>query len=439
MSQQPEFHRVLGMIDFTLLVIGSVIGADVYIIAALAAALLGPAQLVAWLIAGLLAALIIIAFIQCATIWPEVGGSYAYTHAAFGPLVGFLAGWALYVGEWIALSVFPQAFVDYIDYFVPNLTLSDRLLIEVMLIGAVTLVNLPGVRFGGHVNDVLTLVKLVPLMLLIVVGLAYAILRPAAATGHLTPFAPLGWHGIGPAVLLIFWAYAGFELAVLPAAEVRRPRRTLPRGLFLGMAIATLFYLLTSLSTVVALPWYVIATSPRPLTDAFGAMLTALGLPMRLGEIVMSLGGLVSIAGTYEVATLAVARLSYAMAADGLFPSAFCRLHPRFGTPYIGLIFQAISALLVVQFVGITDLINGSVFFLGLCYALTALAALRLLQRFPGRALHIPALRLLLVLGGLSGAYLTLQVPPTLMVIGTVTILAGLGIFGWRGGDRRRT
>jgi hypothetical protein len=87
-----------------------------------------------------------------------------------------------------------------------------------------------------------------------------------------------------------------------------------------------------------------------------------------------------------------------------------------------------------VQLVGITDLIAGSIFFLGLCYVLTALAALRLLQRFPDRALHVPALRWMLALGGLGGAYLSLQAPPWLIAVGTATILAGLGIFSWRGG-----
>ncbi|MHC5879330.1 amino acid permease, partial [Streptococcus pyogenes] len=91
-------------------------------------------------------------------------------------------------------------------------------------------------------------------------------------------------------------------------------RRTIPRGLIVGMIIVTAFYLLASFSTVVALPWPIVAASPRPLTDAFGAMLTAIGLPTRFGQIVMSLGGLISIAGVYEVATLTVARLSYAMA-----------------------------------------------------------------------------------------------------------------------------
>lgn len=432
--ERPEVRRQLGGVDFTFLVIGAVVGADIYIVGALGAFYLGPAQLFAWLISGVLAALIALAFVQCAFIYPKVGGSYAYAREAFGPLVGFLTGWALYAGAWIGLPIFPLAFANYLVYFAPNLSRTDRLLAEVLLIAAVTIINLAGVRAGVRINDILTIARLLPIVLLIGVAFAFVALRPQEAVQHLTPFAPRGLHQLGPAILIIFWAYAGFEMAVLPAAEVKQPRRTIPRGLIAGMIIVTAFYLLASFSTVIALPWHVVAASPRPLTDAFGAMLTAIGLPVRLGQTVMSLGGLVSIVGVYEVATLTVARLSYAMAADGVFPSAFRRIHPRFGTPYIGIAFQAASALLVVQFAGITDLIAGSIFFLGICYVLTALAALRLLQRFPDRALHVPALRLMLVLGGLGGAYLSVQAPPWLIAVGTATILAGLGIFGWRGG-----
>lgn len=396
--KRSGFLRAIGAFDFTLLVIGAVVGADIYIVAALGASDLGPAQLAAWLIGGVLAAFIALAFVQCAYIYPKVGGSYAYAyaHRAFGPLVGFLTGWALYAGAWVGLPIFPLAFANYLAYFIPGLSGTDRLLAEILLIAAVTIINLIGVQAGTRINDLLTVAKLLPLVLLIGVAVVFTVLRPHEAAQHLTPFAPLGLHRLGPAIVIIFWAYAGFEMAVLPAAEVKKPRKTMPHGLVIGMIIVTCFYILTSFSAVVALPWQVVADSPRPLTAAIGAMLPAIGLPAGLPRAMMSLGGLISIVGVYVVSTLTVSRLSYAMAADGLFPTAFRRLQPRFGTPYIGLAFQAVSALVLVPFAGISSLITSSIFFLGICYVLTALAAPRLLQQFPDRALQVPALRILL-------------------------------------------
>ncbi len=193
------------------------------------AANLGPAQLVAWLGAGVLAAFISLAFVQCAAIDADVGGSYAYARAAFGPLVGYLAGWSLYVGEWVALPVFPLAFVSYLGRLV-TLGAAPKLAVEVALVFAITGVNVLGARKGALVNDLLTLAKLVPLAAFIVLGIVFFAVRADVAHAHLTPFAPLGFGGFGTALLPIFWAYAGFELAVLPAAEVDRPRRNLPLG-----------------------------------------------------------------------------------------------------------------------------------------------------------------------------------------------------------------
>ncbi len=424
----------LGAFDFTLLVVGAVIGADVYVVAAMGAAFLGPAQLAAWLASGVLAAVIALAFVQCAAASPNVGGSYAYTRQAWGSLVGFIAGWALYAGEWVALPVFPIAFLNYLGYFLPGMSPAGGLVIKVLLIGAVTAVNVTSVRAGGRANDALTIAKLVPLGVLILAGIVFVAARPTVALAHLAPFVPLGWGGFGSAVLLIFWAYAGFELAVLPATEVEWPRRTLPRGLLLGMTIATAFYLLTSFAVVVALPWQVAAASTRPLTDALGAILAGLGLPSDVGFLLMSVGALVSILGVYDVFTLSLARLSYAMALDGLFPQWFASVHPRFKTPYLGLFFQAGSTVVAALLFNLTNLIAISVFFLGICYVLTALSALRLVGRFPERAVHVPALRYLLALAAVCGAYLSAQASWPLIEVGVAVMVAGLGLYLWREG-----
>jgi Amino acid transporters len=166
-SRNRGLRAELGTFDFTLLVLGAVIGADVYVVAAMGASALGPAQLVAWFAAGLLAGLIALTFVQCAAIDSDVGGSYSYARTAFGPFVGFITGWALYIGEWVALPVFPLAFVNYFSVLVPDLSPPVVILIKVALVGSITSINLLGVRQGARLNDVLTLAKLLPLSILI--------------------------------------------------------------------------------------------------------------------------------------------------------------------------------------------------------------------------------------------------------------------------------
>jgi len=423
------FRRGLGSVDFTLLVIGSIIGADIYIVSGLASAQLGPAQLVAWVVAAVLSAFIGLAFVQCAAICPEVGGSYAYAHAAFGPLPGFLAGWTLYLGEWVALPVFPIAFVSYLRALYPSLSVPFQIAVKVLLVAGITFTNVRGIRSGAVTNDVLTVAKLLPLVILVVVGVLYGAIHPALAVSHLRPFAPLGWSGFGPAVVLIFWAYAGFELAVLPAAEVRSPGRTLPLGLVLGIGIATLIYLSTSFTVVAALPTRLAAASVHPLADGLGAMLSTFGLPAGLGQGLMAIGAVVSIAGVYDVFTLGLARLSYAMASDRLFPPPFARLHGRWGTPVVGLVFQAVTALGAALLFDVRSLITVSVFFLGICYVLTALAAVRLAGRHPNERLRMPVLTPVLILASLAGLYLSTQAPLRFIAGGALAALAGLGFY----------
>jgi amino acid transporter len=421
-------RAALGTLDFTLLVVGAIVGADIYIVAAMGSAQLGPAQLVAWLAAGILAAIIGLAFVQCATIKPEVGGTYAYARDAFGSLVGFLAGLALYLGEWVALPVFPLAFAQYLAVFLPDVSPTILRILAAALVIAITTVNILGVRLGARVNDVLTIAKLVPLGLLVLVGFVFTGVHPNDAAAHVSPFVPSGWGGFGAAVVVIFWAYAGFELAVLPASEVTRPRLTLPRGLVFGMAIATAFYLLTSAAVVVAMPSDESARSSRPLADAMSALFAGLGWPREIGSALMTIGALVSIAGVYNVFTLGVARLSWAMARDGLFPRPFARLS-RSGTPWVGLLFQALCAVPGVLLLDLRLLIQFAVFFLGLCYVATALAAIRLISHAPNKRVHVPALRVLLGLAALSGLYLSTQAPLPVIAGGVVLLVVGLGVF----------
>ncbi|HEY5477207.1 MAG TPA: APC family permease [Tepidiformaceae bacterium] len=427
-----SFRRELGLFDFTLLVIGAIVGADVYVVAGLGAQSLGSAQLVSWIAAGILAAFIGLAFVQCAAICSSVGGSYAYAHEAFGPLAGFTAGWALYLGECIALPIFPIAFANYLDYFVPVHSGVGAVTAKLAVVAGVTTINFFGARAGSRLNDVLTLTKLVPLVLLIVAAVGLIFLHPGQASGHLTPFVPLGWGGFGAATVVIFWAYAGFELSVLPSGEVRSPAKTLPRGLIIGMAVATVFYLLTALAVSVALPWQTVAASSRPLADGLEAILKALRLPGGWSAGFMSAGAIISIVGVYDVFTLGLSRLSYALAADGLFPPPFARVNARFGTPWFGLAFQALVAGAAALLFDLSGLIASSVFFLGVCYVITSLAALRLVARSPQQALHVPGLRVALGLAAISGFYLATQVSPPLIAFGIAAMAAGLLAYGIR-------
>jgi len=391
-----------------------------------------------------MAVVIALSFSYCVMILPKVGGACAYVKEVAGPFLGFIVGWGLLLAEWFSLAVFPVAFTQYFLALDPGIDDLGKAVLKAVFIAIILLTNLVGIKAAGRVNDVLTVAKLSPLLLIVLGGFAFVALQPGQFVGNLVPFFTGDVSAFGRALVLIFWAYAGYELAVLPAGEVSEPQRTLPLGLVLGMAIATIFYLLTAASVVIALPTEAAQASQRPLADALASLLPSLGLPAAIGGVVMSAGALVSIAGVYDVFTLSLARLSYAMAKDGLFPAPFAKIHPRFHTPYLGIGFQGLCALAASLLFDLRSLIAISVFFLGLCYVATAVSALRLVQRKPARRLNIPALRPMLVLAALAGAYLSLQAPPPLLALGAFAMLVGLAAYllrrtGWREGSKLLT
>ena len=328
-----SFRRALTFFDVTNITVGAIIGADIYIAAAITAGLLGPASLLAWAAAGILATLLALTLAECAGLVPAVGGPYAYVSTAFGSFPGFLAGWSMWVAELTAMPVFAIAFTNYLGHFVE---LHDVVVhtIRIAFLVVLTTVNVLSVRAAGRFNDLLTSLKLAPLLLLIAGGIGYMALHPSEVVDRLTPFAPFGFHEFPSALVLVFWAYAGFELSTVPAGEVQDPRRTIPRALATGMLIVTVFYLSTNVVLYSLVDHTDLATSTTPLVAAATVVFGS------AGAAIMAAGALVSVSGSDESDMLGASRLGYAMAADGLLPHPLALIHTRFQTPYVALIAQ---------------------------------------------------------------------------------------------------
>src|SRR5664280_358493 len=141
MNYMPELKNGLHLFDVMNLVIGAIVGADIYIAASFGAGLLGPASLLAWIIAGLMAITIALCFAECSSFIPRVGGPYAYAKEAFGDFWGFLVGWSLIIAEWSGIAVFPLAFVAYLAYFYPHIPQSIQILIKVLFVLFLTIIN----------------------------------------------------------------------------------------------------------------------------------------------------------------------------------------------------------------------------------------------------------------------------------------------------------
>ena len=414
-----ELKRGLSQFDLTNIIVGAIVGADIYIASALTAGLVGPFSIVLWVVAGLFAIAIAMVFAYCSYYVPRVGGPFAYVSEAFDDFYGFLTGWSMWIAELLALPVFAIAFANYLQALVP-LTPAAEVVVRGLFVASLTLVNIVGVRAAGRLNDALTLIKLSPLLLLIVAGLGVLIIQPETVIGNYIPLLPLGLDNAAHALILIFWAYAGFELGTLPAGEVENPGKAIPRAIITGMSIVAFFYLATNFVLFGLVNWTELSQSTVPLVVAGTVLFGSAGV------LIMTVGALFSVAGSDESGMLGSARLAYAMAIDGLFPRAFARLHPRYNTPYVVLIVQGIIAFVLSSIGNLPGLISFAVLNLAFSFLLTCFALI-VLRKDDGvnlRGQH------LLPLAGIGICLFLLFSTTTFdKIAGVLVILAGIPVY----------
>jgi amino acid transporter len=419
----------LTLFDVTNLVVGAIVGADIYVASSFGAGYLGPSSLLVWGVAGLVAIIIALAFAQCAALLPKVGGSYAYAKEAWGPFAGFIVGWSLWLAEWVSLAVFPVAFVRYLMFFFPDLSLMYQVIIKGLFVAFLAASNIVGAKAAGRTNDVLTLLKLSPLILFSVIGLLFMLVHPVVTISNFLPFSPYGFSNFGLALVLIFWAYAGFEISTLPADEIENPGRTIPRAIVLGISIVTIFYLVTNTVLFGVRPWTQLASDTAPLASATVDVLSFDPTWVLIGGTFVGAGALISVAGSDESGMIGTASLGYALAVDGLFPRAFAKIHRRFKTPYLGVLIQSVTALVASLFGSLSLLVATSVFLLGVAYVATCASVFSLRRKNRKPSFHVRGGRVIPVLGVVFSLYIISQCTISQIILGLILVLVGIPIF----------
>jgi basic amino acid/polyamine antiporter, APA family len=306
---EVKLPKKLSLFDVTNLVVGSIIGADIYVASSFGAGYLGPFSLVVWVFAGLIAIVIALCFAQCAALIPKVGGPYAYAKEAWGPFAGFTVGWSLWFAEWISLAVFPLAFTRYLMFFYPNMDFLTQTLVKAAFVAFLAVTNIIGVKAAGKINDFLTIAKLAPLIFFTVAGLSWMILNPTVTSSNFMPFSPFGFANFGTALVLIFWAYAGFEISTIPSEAITEPRKTIPKAIIIGIAIVTVFYLATNAVLFGVRNWSALANDTAPLASATNSILASTGILALIGGAIVGVGALISVAGSDESGMIGTSRL----------------------------------------------------------------------------------------------------------------------------------
>jgi amino acid transporter len=229
-------------------------------------------------------------------------------------------------------------------------------------------------------------------------------------------------------MVLIFWAYAGFEISTIPADEIRDPSKTIPKAIALGITIVTIFYLTTNFVLFGVRPWNQLASDTAPLASATTAMLSSNATLMVIGGAIVGVGALFSVAGSDESGMIGTSRLAYALAADGLFPRIFAKVHKRFNTPYLAILVQAVTALLASIIGNLSTLIESSVFFMAVAYLATSASVFPLKQHMKPKY-HIQGGPIVPILGIILSIFLISQCTMTQIATGIILLVAGIPIY----------
>jgi basic amino acid/polyamine antiporter, APA family len=325
----PKLVRAIGRWSLVALVVNSIIGSGIFGLPSAVAGLIGNYSPYAVLAAGAGMTIIIGCFAEVASRFQQAGGPYLYARVAFGRLMGIQTAWMLWLGQVAAPAANANLFVIYLGEFFPHAKDPlPRALILTALVGFLTFINIRGVRAGTQVSNLFTAAKLVPLFAVIVFGLFvlhnhhWTIATTAAA-------APTNSQWL-KAVLLLVFAYGGFETALAPMSEAKDPRRDAPFALFAALLACTVIYALIQWVVIGVLPDAV--HSQRPLADV--ARL-AVG---PIGAALVAVGALISFYGYLSAKILAMPRVPFALAEQGDFPQLFAAIHPRFHTPYVSIL-----------------------------------------------------------------------------------------------------
>ncbi len=418
-AARPGLVRSIGRWDLTAAVINAVIGSAIFGMPAEQARLTGAASPLVALIAGLGVLTIVLCFAEVASRFQEPGGPYLYAREAFGHFIGFEAGWLTFWIRVTAMAASLNVFVEYLARLLPAAGAGPaRAAIMIAIVAVIAGINVIGVRQATWAVDLFTLAKLLPLLLLVLAGL------PQVQAGVIRSqvVADPQWT---QAILLLMFAYGGFEAPLIPAGEARNPRGDSAFALLVALAIITTIYCLVQLAVIGLVP--AVAQVKAPVAAAFGALFGGSGV------LLASLAAMISINGYATGTVLQSPRVLFSMAERGELPAALARVHPRFRTPHVAILTYAGLVLALALFGSFAWNATASAIVRLLTYGLTCLALLvfrRRDQPGAGPGFRLPAASI--VAPAAAAFCLWLLVTRSLRQAWLVLALVAAGALLWR-------
>ncbi len=367
-------HRMLNRSitrwELVLLVINGVVGAGIFGLPSKVFAAVGPLSMLAFVVCAACVFIIILCFAEVSSRFTETGGPYLYSLTAFGRFVGMQIGWLLFLTRIVTFAALVNLWVTYCSFFSPWFATAQGRAISISVVTITfSVINYLGVRQSTRANNILTIAKLLPLLLFVIVGSFFfnfenyqTVVQPTTATFSST-------------LLMLIFAFAGFESVLVNAGEVKSPQTNIPRALLLGTVIIALLYVSIQLICIGTLPS--LASSERPLADAATQMLGS-----KAGAFI-AIGAIISISGTLNAIMLVGSRVPFAMSEQKQFPKVFQKVHAKYRTPFVGLFAYTAITLVASLYYSFITAVNFSSISRVMLFAIVAAALIRLRQTKP--------------------------------------------------------
>ncbi len=410
-GEAVTLRRALGPLNLTLLGIGAIIGAGIFVLTGSAAAqYAGPAIVLSFVIAGLGCLFAGLCYAEFASLIPIAGSAYTYGYATLGELFAWIIGWDLILEYLFAAGTVSVGWSGYFVAFLrdtlginlpaaltsaPLRAAGGGLNMEatgaiinfpaVALVAILTTLLVIGIKQSAGVNNIIVMVKMA--IVLLVIGFGLNFLTPSNWTPFIPPnsgeFGQFGWSGIVRGAGVIFFAYIGFDAVSTAAQEAKNPQRDLPIGILGSLAICTVLYILMSL-VMTGMAHYSELNVPNPVYVAIDKG----GPGIAWLKPIVSLGAIAGLASVVLVMLLGQPRIFYSMARDGLLPAVFGKVHPKFQTPYVSTILTGCVAGVIAGLFPIDIL--GQLVSIGTLLAFVIVSAGVIVLRYRSPELHRP-------------------------------------------------
>ncbi len=439
-----ELKRDLGLWGAVAIVIGTVIGSGIFLVPKTMVQKVGSPEMVfaVFVFGGLLSLAGALTYAELAAAMPEAGGEYVYLREAYGPMWAFLYGWTqMWVAKSGSIATLATAFFYYLANFFPQLDtviaqlpfgleLRQGQLLAMAVIAFLAFVNYFGVKIGGNVQVVVTIVKVALIAVIIVVGLTSS--QGTIANYHTSIPAVGGITGFFAALVAALWAYDGWNNVSMVSSEIRNPQRNLPLALIAGSLAVMAIYLLANLAYFYVLPAAGVAASDRVAAEMMRKIWGA------GGANAVSVAAMISIFAALNGSILTGARVPFAMARDGLFFKSIGVVHPNHFTPATSILALSGWSMVLVLSGKYDQLYTYVIFASWILYGMATASVIVLRRKRPDmarpyRALGYPVVPMVFVLVAALLIFNTLRESPRESIMGLVLIGAGLPFyFYWK-------